>query len=80
MTIKGNYETVISRLNHPLAIQRSQLNSIVDTVKKTQIAGLATGGGIQSEIYKATEFVLNDTWNVRESPRGQAPGILLDRL
>lgn len=66
VTIEGEYTKVFERLDHPHAIQQSELDMIVRNLEDTLLAVVKRGGGIRSEIYEATEFELDDPWEIRK--------------
>lgn len=66
VTIEGEYDRVIERLEHPESLRHSELEYILDNIESTLLAVVATGGGIRSEIYEAADFELDDPWEVRK--------------
>jgi hypothetical protein len=65
VTIEGEYDSVFERIQHPQVSQHSELDAIVANIEETLQAVLRTGGGIRSEIYDATDFELEDPWEIR---------------
>jgi hypothetical protein len=66
VTIEGEYESVFERIEHPQVSQHHELDAIVANIEETLQAVLRTGGGIRSEIYDATDFELEDPWEIRK--------------
>ncbi|MFB6194645.1 MAG: hypothetical protein ABEI80_00605 [Haloplanus sp.] len=66
LTIEGEYDSVFERVEHPDHRQHGELDHIMENVESTLQAVIATGGGIRSEIYDATDFELDDPWEIRK--------------
>lgn len=65
VTIEGTYDSVFERLEHPQALQHSELDTIAANIESTLLAVLRSGGGIRSEIYDAVDFELDEPWAIR---------------